>query len=163
MKTAHSQTGVVLAVTLFMLLLLTIIGVSAVMMSTTHFRLIGNLQSSYEAEITARNGIVKYLKNKDDTGQGNEFGCEEATQFVAIPTREELTKVCIVARCLGTAPSPPSEGNSKSYEGPPNALWDVTAITKRDIFSATSVVHAGILLPASSHCPICPELSLNCE
>ena len=60
MKMLKRQTGVVLAVSLFMLALLTIIGVSAITLSTTHFRLVGNLQAANEADMAIRAIVERY-------------------------------------------------------------------------------------------------------
>ena len=61
--------GAALAVTLLMLSLLTIVGVSAVMISTTHFRQIANQQAEYElrmalvSELEAHASNSGHLKN----------------------------------------------------------------------------------------------------
>lgn len=57
------QSGVVLTVTLFMLALLTLIGISAVTMSTSHFRLTGNLQAEMETEAGLNMVMENYLSS----------------------------------------------------------------------------------------------------
>lgn len=61
MKPSCQQTGVALAVTLFMLGLLTIIGVSAVMLGATHFRVAGNMQAEQEAEMAMQLAVEDFI------------------------------------------------------------------------------------------------------
>ncbi len=61
MKRTRSQAGVVLATTLFLLALLTIIGVAAVQMGTTHNRLVGNLQAQKEAEMAIQMAVENFI------------------------------------------------------------------------------------------------------
>lgn len=64
MKTSlPRQSGIVLAVTLFMLALLTLIGVSAVTMSTSHLRLTGNLQTEMETEAALNRVMETFLSS----------------------------------------------------------------------------------------------------
>ena len=60
---ATRQSGVALAVTLLMLGLLMVIGVSAVMMSSTHFRQIANQQAENELRMALLDALEEHASN----------------------------------------------------------------------------------------------------
>lgn len=83
---SHHQSGVVLTVTLFMLALLTLIGISAVTLSTSHFRLTGNLQAEMETEAALNVVMENYLSSDAPFIQPGGV-CHPAPQTVTVNGR----------------------------------------------------------------------------
>lgn len=139
------QGGVVLAVTLFMLALLTIIGVSAVMLSTTHFRIVGNLQSSNEAEMAMRFAIENFISAKDIDGSLKDLECEQCLYPVCVYGHR--IDVTVTSVCTGRIPS--LEGSLKSPQI--DGSWDIRAIANNQ---TTSAIHWGVITPKRTCNPL---------
>ena len=147
MKPLRGQSGVALAVTLLMLGLLTIIGVSAVMLSTTHFRLVGNLQSTNETDMAVRSVIENFVSGKTDDGvPKGPPTCGECTT-VAMCVNGRQIDIDITAQCVGNTPA--DAGGSVQDVGK-NAVWDIQGRARDAISGAEIVGHWGLLVPASS-------------
>lgn len=157
MKMAAAQRGVVLAVTLFILVLLTIIGVSAVMVSTTHFRLVGNLQTANEAEMAMRSAIEHFVCEKN----GSE--CKDITYFcktMYVCVNGHPLKVEVRSWCNGWARSNP-EGSYKDQFF--DTQWDLEGTIADSILGPNTKVHWGVLVPKGGVCPSRPDPLPLCE
>lgn len=159
MKPRQQQAGVVLAVTLFMLALLTIIGISAVMLSTTHFRLVGNLQTTIEAEMALRSAIEQVVCEKVD-GE-----CRKMTYFcktINFCVNGRTVPVQIRSSCNGAAFSN-SEGGSLSATNILDTYWDMEGKVVDAMFGANTAVHWGLRVPQGGTCPGAPNPLPPCE
>ena len=147
----NAQAGVALAVTLFMLALLTIIGVSAVTLSTTHFRLVGNLQTANEAEMALRSAMEQVACEKSGTD------CAPATyacRSLNICVNGHAVEVQIRPRCNGFAYSS-AEGGSISGRNVVDTYWDLEGkMADPTAFFGTNIsVHWGLMVPKGGPCP----------
>jgi Tfp pilus assembly protein PilX len=146
---SQKQTGVVLAVTLFMLALLTIIGVSAVTLSTTHFRLVGNLQTANETEMALRSAMEQIAceKSGTDCAPAN-YNCRSLN----ICVNNHAIQVEVRPRCNGVAYSS-AEGGSISGKNVVDTYWDLEGKIVNDVFGANTTVHWGLMVPKGGPCP----------
>ncbi|NCA71289.1 MAG: hypothetical protein EOM91_14550 [Sphingobacteriia bacterium] len=142
------QAGVVLVVTLFMMGLLTIIGVSAIHMSTSHFRLVGNLQDANELEMAARAVIERYASENPNLNCAN----------VAIPIEVHGRSICIAidTRCVGMTPGDPEGSSLVDGKQVFDAHWEIRARPVGIDWSEGLLLHWGLVIPVSSFCPSCP-------
>jgi hypothetical protein len=155
MNTPHHQSGVALAVTLFMLALLTIIGVSAVMLGTTHFRLVSNLQAEKEAE-TAMQMAVEHLISVPTGAHADAFNppLDPAAEYIEVnghSIRVDISQ----PRCTGYI---------ESRSGPDTypLLWEFRAVTQDDATGANFTFHWGVTAPMPiAQC--CDNESTNTE
>lgn len=163
----NRQKGVVLAVTLFMLALLTIIGVSAVTLSTTHFRLVGNLQSANEAEMAMRFAIESFISEKNTDGILKSFECGKCVNY-PVCTNDHQVDIKITPKCMGKIP--PNSESSLTKKQPMDGLWDIEAKLSD---SSTGTVHWGLITPKEPceadnivcprvNCPA-PSVTLTCN
>lgn len=145
----NEQAGVALAVTLFMLALLTIIGVSAVTLSTTHFRLVGNLQTANETEMALRSAMEQIACEKSGTDCAPaSYSCRSLNICVnGHPVRVEIRP-----RCNGVAYSS-AEGGSISGKNVVDTYWDLEGKIVNDVFGANTTVHWGLMVPKGGPCP----------
>jgi len=149
MGKSSQQAGVVLAVTLFMLALLTIIGVSAVTLSTTHFRLVGNLQTAIEAEMALRSAMEQAACDKSGTDCAPPtYACRSFN----ICVNGHSVGVQIRPRCNGVAYSS-AEGGSISGKNVVDTYWDLEGKIVNDVFGANTTVHWGLMVPKGGPCP----------
>lgn len=145
------QSGAALAVALVMLVVLTLIGVTAMKMSATHYRIAGNLQIANEVEMAARNAIEQYVSTHKEI----DCGKFPVTQCV------EGRPICIAVsvRCTGRAISD-SEGSSISSDKQVyDSYWEFTAEPESEYQGANVCVHWGLMIPFSGYCPVCPVVT----
>ena len=147
MKPLRGQSGVALAVTLLMLGLLTLIGVSAVMLSTAHFRLVGNLQSANETEMAVRGAIENFVSGKTDDGAPKEPPTCGECKTVGMCVNGHQIDIDITAQCAGNIPT---DAGGSVQDGGKNAVWDIQGRARDAISGAEIVGHWGLLVPASS-------------
>lgn len=148
MKAVRHQSGVALAVTLFMLGLLTVIGVSAVMLGTTHLRLVSNLQAEKEAEMALQQWVECYISSP---GQPIATGCPPNNiDPLAPPSDPPPESVTVNGRALVIDISKPRcTGYIETRSGPETypLLWEFTA-TATDTATGVSLrYHWGITAP----------------
>ena len=157
MNRSQQQTGVVLAVTLFMLALLTIIGVSAVTLSTTHFRLVGNLQTAHESEMALRSSIEQLVCEKVDGDCSRmEYFCKTMNFCV----NGRIVPVQIRSSCNGATKNSESSLQSST---PLDTYWDMEGKVADTMFGANTVVHWGLMVPKGGACPPRPNPLPSCE
>ena len=148
MKPFTSEGGVALAVTLFMLALLTIIGVSAVTLSNTHFRLVGNLQTANEAEMALRSALEQMACEIED-GVCKEM--KYGRRNMNIPVNGHQIQVEINPKCNGAA-YVSAEGTSQRSRNSLDTYWDLEAKVN-DVFGTKTTVHWGLMVPLTGRCP----------
>lgn len=146
-----SHSGAALAAALVMLVVLTIIGVTAMKMSATHYRIAGNLQIATEVEMATRNAIEQYVSTHKEIDCGK----------FPVPQCVEGRPICIAvsARCIGRAISD-SEGSSISNDKQVyDSYWEFSAGPESEYQGANVRVHWGLMIPFSGYCPVCPVIS----
>lgn len=144
MNKRRRESGVALAVTLFMLGLLTVIGVSAIMLSTSHFRLVGNLQAANEAEMAVREAVECVACEKAGAACNPlSYQCKK----VAIRVNGRPINVEIRTRCVGVSRGD-TEGGTISGTPILDTHWEITGISETGIAG-----RLGIVAPKSGACP----------
>lgn len=143
------HSGAALAVALVMLVVLTLIGVTAMKMSATHFRIAGNLQIANEVEMAARNAIEEFVSSH------TVISCGKFPVLQCIDGRQ----ICIAvsAQCMGRAVSD-SEGSSISSDKQVyDSYWEFVAEPESEYQGANIRVHWGLMIPFSNFCPKYPS------
>ncbi|MES2879774.1 MAG: hypothetical protein V4713_15275 [Pseudomonadota bacterium] len=158
MTTRHKQRGVTLVVGLIMLVLITLMVLSAFMLSSTNLKSVGNMQHRDESTAAANVAIEQVIST-------SAIFMAPASQTVAVGnyTVAVPAPVCLYATKVVTYNS--ADPNSNMYSegtgggtspGYLDTYWDVAA-TVNDAMSGTSVeTHQGIkiTLPADPNpCP----------
>ena len=132
-----------------MLALLTIIGVSAVTLSTSHFRLVGNLQNANEAEMALRSAMEQVACEKSGIDCApTSYDCRSTT----ICVNGHAIQIEVRPRCNGVAYSS-TESTSISGKNIVDTYWDLEGKVVNDIFGANTTVHWGLMLPKGGPCP----------
>lgn len=149
MKGNRGQAGIALAVTLFMLALLTLIGVAAITASTSHLRLVGNLQAANEAEMALRAAIEQSVCEKAGSD------CAPVTydcKSLSVCVNGRGVNVEIRPRCLGAAGGD-EQGGSLSARQVVDTYWDFEGTAVGDPLGAGMTVHWGLRVPKAGPCP----------
>ncbi len=140
------QRGATLLVGLIMLVLLTLLAVSAINMSTVNLHITGNMQAQVEAAAAAQQAIEGVIDDLDN------FNNPKPPQTVTLGnyyTVDVQTPVCLYARAV--------RGGYSYSVGfvPDETTWDIEATAKEDITTGVSTtIHQGVrvLLPPGK-CP----------
>lgn len=156
MTTPRVSKGFALAVALFMLVLLTLIGVTAMKLTATHSRIVGNLQVATEQEMAARAAIETYVTDHPA------LACEVTPISVCIQQRQVCVSVC--TKCIGRGVRNPEGGSISGGKPLYDSYWDISATTEPETLGAEVTIHWGLMIPLSGfcpqegegECPICP-------
>jgi Tfp pilus assembly protein PilX len=143
-----NQTGAVLAVSLIMLAVLTLLGVAAIGTGMTNFKLVGNLQAQKEAEQAVHAAMETYFSTATPFIQ-NAGTCDPDEQTETVNGNEVVVDIA-EPLCLNSTPAP---GNSL-INGIPVRItsWDIRA-TVRDAVSGSRVAtHWGLIIPMLTQC-----------
>lgn len=143
----QAQTGVVLVVALFMLAILTVIGISAVHLSTTHFRLVGNLQDTLELEMATRAALEQYASER------YHLICDNRAVTMQVQGREVC--IAITTRCTGVTRGDPEGGSLVDGKQALDSHWELTGTPVDADANAGIRIHLGVLVPVWPHCPDC--------
>lgn len=142
MNTRPFQSGVILAVTLFMLGLLTLLGISAVMLGTTHFRLVGNLQAEKEAEMAMQMAVERFISVPDPThGRVDAFNPPAAPAQSSLTLNGQTITVDITQpRCVGYVES---TDTGTTYA----TLWEFQAVARSTATGTCLAYRWGVSAP----------------
>jgi hypothetical protein len=125
---ASKQSGAALAVSLFMLGTLTLIGVAAISSGTVNFRLVNNLQAQKEVEKAAQAAVETYLSDALPFGMAGTT-CDPPPQTVTV-NGLVVTVDLEEPDCLGSVPTP-RPPNLKDTElhgvATRDATWEIRA------------------------------------
>lgn len=142
MKSCRDQHGVALVMALVMLVVLSMIGVSAIRASTSSIRIVGNMQAQDEVELAAQIGIEKFLSS--------------STNFTTLPTSNTTYNIDInydgTSDYTVTLPPPTcidivDVGDDGQYtSGYKFNHFDVKAIVTDSRTGATTTIHQGTRL-----------------
>jgi len=158
----QAQQGTALVVGMIMLVLITLMLITALNLGTTNFRAVSNMQYRSEA-IAAANAAIEQVA-------GSPFTVAPAAEIVAVDMDSDgdadyqvaiSQPVCVVAKEIPSSdPSslslPPSMSLSSSW----NTVWDVSATVSEDenAGGAAVQVRSGVrvLLPEVEKDAVCP-------
>jgi Tfp pilus assembly protein PilX len=128
----RKQSGVVLIVSLLMLLVMSLLAVSAINISSTNLLIVNNMQSQQRAEDLAQAAIEKVISSQSS------FDNPEA---VTVTVDGEEVQVA-AARCLDTRPA---TGYSAAWNlAPEDTAWQLTASVADSDTGAVAVITQGI-------------------
>lgn len=141
-KIRNYQTGTTLVVSLLMLIVLTLLAITAINTSSVDLRVAGNLQAQQEAEAAVQQAIEQVISSIAN------FNTPTAQTI----TINGLDVNVEAAQCLGASPA---SGYSATWGlAPVDTYWEVIASTNESTTGAQATIHQGveIRLPAGS-CP----------
>lgn len=134
------QRGAALLISLMMLVILTLLGISAVNMSTINFKITGNRQASLESSVRTQNAIETVLSDIDN------FSSPE-NDIPAINDVFVERRKCYFRR---VAP-----GYSLTWGlAPEDTSWEVVASYADPVTSAATTIHQGVQIRMTNgSCP----------
>lgn len=154
------QRGMTLVVSLIMLVLVTLIVVSAMFLSTSNIRAVGNMQFRDEAVAAANVGIEDRLSANFDIVPAPTTTEVDINDDGAVDFDVTVTPTCLSATIDSTAPPsslslPPSMTLSPTW----NTVWDIEALAEDPATGAEVRVHSGVrvLLPDAEKNVSCPD------
>ena len=152
MTILRPNKGFALAVALFMLVLLTLIGITAMKLTATHSRIVGNIQDATERELAARAAIETYVTEHPT------LDCGTAAIPICIPQRVNdngVVCVAVTTNCVGRSVRNPEGGSISGGKPLYDSHWDIAA---RPVLGEVTEpwVHWGLMIPLSGFCPQCP-------
>lgn len=137
----NRQRGSSLLVSLVMLVVLTLLVVSAIRISTTNLKTVGNMQSKNETIMAAQQAVEQVLSNL------NNFTSPVAIPSVPIDINGDGVpdfSVAVAAPvCINSKPVA-GYGIDFIDSVPKDTYWDVTATVTDSRTGASSIVHQGV-------------------
>lgn len=129
------QNGAALFVSLMMLVILTLLGISAVNMSTINFRITGNRQASLENATRTQNAIEAVLS--------------DINYFTTPANTQNINGVAIAERrCYNRQTAP---GYSLTWGlAPQDTRWEVVGSYTDPITDATTTIHQAVQIRMTS-------------
>lgn len=157
MKEHYRGSGAALAVTLFMLGLLTIMGVSAIMLGTTHLRQVGNLQAETETKMALDSTVLAYLSDQANFRVLSDPAC------LPVSVNGHTVNVDIgMPRCVALLS--PAGGSTENAN---TSVFEICARAWDSIMGTNLVMRWGVSVPFAE-CPLapggdpCPSISSSC-
>lgn len=143
----RQQGGMSLLISLVMLVVLTLLVTSAVRMSNSQARIVGNMQAQNEAVAAAQQAIEKIASNASNfyTPAAQTFSIDVNGDGVADFTVQTSPPVC-----LNMAPVP---GYSVDFaaSAPKDTYWDVKSVATDNRTGASVTIHQGIRVRLSAN------------
>ena len=154
-----AQRGTALVVSLVMLVLVTLLVLTALNLGTANFRAVSNTQFRDEAVAAANVAIQSrisstFIDPPATTTDAVDINDDGTTDYVVL-----VTPTCIAASVAETAdPSSASLPPTMSLASTWNTVWDIAAVVTDDTTGASVVVHAGtrVLLGQADKDVSCP-------
>lgn len=134
----HRQRGAVLVVSLLLLIVMTLLAVTAINISSVNLRIVGNMQLQQEAEANAQQAIEVIM------GDVSYFTNFDTTETVSVDSQ---TVNIAERRCIGLVPATDSEYSANiRYSGiiPEYPLWVVDATLNDSATGAKAELHQGV-------------------
>ncbi len=175
-STMKQQRGVTLLVTLIILILITIMVISAFKLNKGNNQIVGNMQQRNQVLVAAQNSVEKIISNTSFTKAAN----VSKTSYASVngSGNNDITIVSIPT-CLSIIPIPASaldatkdedigcmQGNAQSYgiTGTTNtfsslcsdALWNISAVATDNMSKAQVNVNQGTAVRVVSKTTTCP-------
>jgi Tfp pilus assembly protein PilX len=158
-RAKFAQGGTALVVSLVMLVLVTLLVLTALNLGTANFRAVSNTQFRDEA-VAAANVAIQgrisstFIDPPATTSDAVDIDDDGVTDYVVL-----VTPTCIAASVAETAdPSSASLPATMSLASTWNTGWDIAAVVTDDTTGASIVVHAGtrVLLGQADKDIACP-------
>jgi len=159
---AHrSERGAALVISLIMLVLITLLVITALNLGSANFRAVSNTQFRDEA-IAAANAAIQlrlsglFVTPSATTSSPVDIDDDGVDDYVV-----QVTPTCISASVAETAdPSSASLPPAMSLASTWNTVWDIAARVTDDTSGASVVVHAGarVLLSQADKDQACPDI-----
>ena len=161
-QSRHDQRGTALVVGMIMLVLITLMLITALNLGTTNFRAVSNMQFRSEA-IAAANAAIEQVA-------GSPFTVEPAAEDIEVDLDADGTPdydvgvsepVCILAKEIPASdPSSLSLPPSMSLSSTWNTVWEVVATVDEDTNAGGAAVQVRsgvrVLLPSADKDAVCP-------
>lgn len=146
---SNKQQGSTLLVGMIMLILLTLLAVSAIQSTTSNLQVVGNAQFREEATAAAQQAIENVISNRTFTTsvppeQSIDINRDGVTDYSVVFSPEPRCNSSVVLD-TATAPFVPED-----CIGPPGlcyrTTWDISALVSDDKTGAKVLVHQGVKL-----------------
>lgn len=132
-KSINKQCGAILAVSLLMLVVLTLLGVSSINSGTINLRIVDNMHAQQEAETAAQRAIEQVLSdvaNFENPTAYNDLSIDGILVDTAVP------------ECVQTIPV---EGYSAVWQlAPEDTTWTFKAAVANESTGASVDIHQGV-------------------
>ncbi len=147
----HTQTGISLLVGLVMLAVLTLLVVSAVRMSNSNLKIVGNQQARDEITAAAQQAIEQVMSSASNfyTPVAQTFNIDANNDGTPDYTVQTTAPICLQ--------TVPVEGYSEEFatSAPQDTHWDIAATATDPRTGATITIHQGVKVRMDSSA-ICP-------
>lgn len=147
---APRESGAVLVVGLVLLVVLTLMGVSAINVSTLNLRNVANMQYRQQALNTAQQGVETILSNID-----NFSTTTQTNQTLTVTTPNGSLSVLVRAPvCLQQAVAIGSQLQNTQQTGfaVKDTYWDYAATVNDTTTGAATTIHQGVMIPMVAGC-----------
>lgn len=147
MKKFARQRGATLLVSLIMLVVLTLFAVTAINLSNTNLRIVGNMQMQSEATAAAQLAIENVISTSDfiitlpvpqAVDINNDGTADYTVTFTPAPTCQYYKPVVktdpVPTKCFGSA------GSTYCYW----TTWDISAVVNDPKTGASTTIHQGV-------------------
>jgi hypothetical protein len=151
---ASKQSGAALAVSLFMLGVLTLIGVAAISSGTVNSRLVNNLQAQNEVEKAAHTAMEAYLSDPMPFAMSGTT-CDPLPQTVTV-NGLAVTVDIEEPRCFGSKDTPvaPRLRNTEREKiNSKDATWEVRVTAQDPVSGARFAARWGVVSRLLTECP----------
>jgi Tfp pilus assembly protein PilX len=179
----HSQRGATLLIGLIMLVLMTLLAVSAFNLSKSNLKVVGNMQNHNEAVSTAKSAIEEVLSKTDFAANpAAAFGTGNVKSYdINGDGNNDVTVTMVPQPCIKSYQILPADPNDPTSQGCAasvqqnfgvsgsatwgsqcaDIVWEVTAVAKDNVTGATATVGQGIRIRddassavnAANYCP----------
>jgi Tfp pilus assembly protein PilX len=143
MKTLHAQRGATLIVSLIMLVVLTLFAVSAINLSNTNLKIVGNMQAQKMMEMAAQDAVEQMLSSPTFyglTAAARNFTVSGFNVAVAVP------------QCTLSVPA--TGYSATSGISPEDNDWELVASVTDNLTGAAMALHQGVRVRMlAGNCP----------
>jgi len=143
MKTFHTQRGATLIVSLIMLVVLTLFAVSAINLSNTNLKIVGNMQAQKMMELAAQDAIEQMLSSPTF------YGLTAAARNITI---FGFNVAVAAPQCILSVPA--SGYSATSGISPEDNDWELVARVSDNLTGAAMALHQGVRVRMlAGNCP----------
>jgi len=143
MSTVHAQRGATLIVSLIMLVVLTLFAVSAINLSNTNLKIVGNMRAQKMMEMAAQDAIEQMLSSPTF------YGLTAAAQNFTV---SGFNVAVDAPRCLLSVPA--TGYSATSGISPDDNHWELVARVTDNLTGAAIALHQGVRVRMlAGNCP----------
>lgn len=149
--------GSTLVISLMLLVVLTLLAISAIDTGNLYLRIVGNVESQQLAEAAGDNAIGEILSSVDP------FTGDPAIETV-LPGIAGGSSVKVCPRlCLHAVTAPGYSATMTSPAAPQETLWEVRALSTDPVTGAESIIVQGVRIRlAAGNCAPLPAATADC-